>query len=312
VVESRDSGRTWQPPRILNDTPVDDRDAGIVALGDDRLLVTMFAVDSRMYREAFTRRYGDHPEEARAMIREVDGWDNATVSAWVGSWVMLGRLGQPDPWPMYRAPVSSPHGPTLLQNGDLLYLGKHCGLPPHFDMGSGTIRTARSTDGGRSWTVEAQIPLAPGMEGGNVHEPHLTQLPDGTLVAMIRYEHRAGAANNYEYFSTFVSRSEDGGKTFSPMAYVCHGSPPHLLWHRGVLICSLGNRRPPYGQQVILSDDGGRSWSAPQDLFSGAPDADLGYPATAALPDGTLLTVYYQKFAPGEKCALLCTHWALE
>jgi hypothetical protein len=213
---SRDGGRTWQPPRILNDTPVDDRDAGIVALGDDRLLVTMFAVDSRMYREGFARRYAEHPEEARAMVREVGGWDDATVSAWVGSWVMLGRLGQLDPWPMYRAPVSSPHGPTLLQNGDLLYLGKHCGLPPHFDMGSGTIRTARSTDGGRSWTVEAQIPLAPGMEGGNVHEPHLTQLPDGTLVAMIRYEYRAGPPTTMRTFPPLSADQRTEAKPFPP------------------------------------------------------------------------------------------------
>ena len=41
------------------------------------------------------------------------------------------------------------------------------------------------------------------------------------------------------------------------------------------------------------------------------PTADLGYPATAALPDGSLLTVYYQAPAAGRKCAILSTRWRL-
>lgn len=44
---SRDGGRTWSPPRVISDTPLDDRDAGVVSLGGQRLLVTWFTTDTR-------------------------------------------------------------------------------------------------------------------------------------------------------------------------------------------------------------------------------------------------------------------------
>ena len=40
-------------------------------------------------------------------------------------------------------------------------------------------------------------------------------------------------------------------------------------------------------------------------LFDDAPDTDLGYPSTVELSDGSLLTVYYQKYA-GDENARFC------
>ena len=48
---------------------------------------------------------------------------------------------------------------------------------------------------------------------------------------------------------------------------------------------------------MILRDDG--------------PDGDLGYPSSAELDDGSILTVYYQKVASADKCSLLWTRWKL-
>ena len=41
------------------------------------------------------------------------------------------------------------------------------------------------------------------------------------------------------------------------------------------------------------------------------PTWDLGYPSSVELPDGSLLTVCYQRCAPGEKCSLLRNRWRL-
>ena len=37
---SKNGGRTWTPPIVINDTYLDDRDAGIVYMGHGRMLVT--------------------------------------------------------------------------------------------------------------------------------------------------------------------------------------------------------------------------------------------------------------------------------
>ena len=40
--KSYDEGKTWCSPMIINDTPLDDRDAGIVNISGGSLLVTWF------------------------------------------------------------------------------------------------------------------------------------------------------------------------------------------------------------------------------------------------------------------------------
>ena len=43
-----------------------------------------------------------------------------------------------------------------------------------------------------------------------------------------------------------------------------------------------------------------------------APNADLGYPASAQLDDGTIITVYYQCPQAGQKTVIMTTRWGLE
>jgi hypothetical protein len=56
-----------------------------------------------------------------------------------------------------------------------------------------------------------------------------------------------------------------------------------------------------------------RTWDVKNEiaLVDDAPDGDLGYPASAQLGDGTILTIYYQKDCPSEKPCLMATHWRL-
>ncbi len=91
------------------------------------------------------------------------------------------------------------------------------------------------------------------------------------------------------------------------------GSPPHLLKHSsGKLILSYGRREYPCGERAVVSSDGGLTWEAEYILDENRPEnGDLGYPATAELPDGSLYTVYYQKYRSDGKCSILATHWEL-
>ena len=42
-----------------------------------------------------------------------------------------------------------------------------------------------------------------------------------------------------------------------------------------------------------------------------ARGGDLGYPATVELDDGSLMTVYYQKYEDDANCSILYTRWRL-
>ena len=167
-----------------------------------------------------------------------------------------------------RVPVTTPHGPILLQSGDLLYFGKE------YMTDSESLR-ARAEP---SWLCAPGDPAAPGPRRRrsalqrsvepNYHEPHVVELPSGKLVGVIRVRKlwpecdvtRLGLVD----FSMAKTESTDGGRTWtrvSPMGF--HGSPPHLLRHSsGALVLTYGYRLAPFGQRVALSwDDGASSGS---------------------------------------------------
>jgi sialidase-1 len=307
---STDDGRTWSAPRVINDSPIDDRDAGVVHLGGGRLLVSWFTSDTRRYRQAdWCKRTLGEAELAR-WDAALAGWTDDLVRRWLGSWVMLSDDRGATWSAPIRAPVSTPHGPIRLASGDLLYLGKDADA-----MGEGRIWAARSRDGGRAWTVLGAVPECAGTTPKNYHEPHVIALPTGKLVGMIRVEQLAveRPADGLINFSLFQTESPDGGATWTPArpTGVC-GSPPHLLRHSsGALVCVYGFRRPGYGQRAILSRDDGATWESDWIIRDDGPDGDLGYPASAELADGSLLTIYYQKVPGDRKCSLLWSRWRL-
>ena len=49
LTRSHDGGKTWTIPAIVNDTWLDDRDAGILSLGGKRLLITWFTNPADTY-----------------------------------------------------------------------------------------------------------------------------------------------------------------------------------------------------------------------------------------------------------------------
>jgi len=304
LLASEDEGQTWTPPQILNNSEIDDRDAGIVNLGGNKVLVSWFTSDTRKHLDSCIKKHGD--QEAVLWKRVMDTWTEKTVQGELGSWIRLTQDGRNWGDPI-KIPVNAPHGPARLKNGDLLYLGKGMG-----EESPGDIRAVRSVDDGKSWEELGIVPNGDGAFNENFHEPHVVETPSGKLLGLIRYEY-ADDKNTHTNFSLFQTESEDGGITWSqsfPLGF--HGSPPHLVLHpSGAIVGVYGYRLEPYGQRAMISMDEGETWASDIVLREDGPDGDLGYPSSAVMPDGDIFTVYYQKFAPGEKCSLLWTRWKL-
>lgn len=313
---STDDGRTWSPPRVINDSPLDDRDAGIVNLGGKRLLLSWFASDHRLsYSQGeFKEWLGE--EEFASWGPTLQALTDDVASQYLGSWIMLSHDAGATWGAPIQVPVSTPHGPIRLHSGDLLYLGKPFGTID--DLLNASITAARSADGGSTWQILGQVPMFPKTVGANYHEAHVVELPSGKLIGAIRAENGGGVdldkdAGVKGVCSIMMTDSADGGRTWSqakPLNF--HGSPPHLLRHSsGILVMTYGYRQAPYGQRVAFSRDDGATWEHDWIVRDDGPDWDLGYPSTAELGDGSLFTVCYQKSAAGEKPSLLWSRWQL-
>ena len=299
---SYDDGQTWTHPRVINDTPLDDRDTGLISLGGRKLLLTWYS--STMFR--------NWSDPAPPMLRPEND------ERFLGPWMRMsddGGLTWAEPT---RTDVYTTHGPIRLRSGEILYLGKR------FDMttmecngGPESITAIHSTDGGHTWSPLGSVPPAEGtMPDGGYGEPHAVELPDGTLLAIIRYQGPDPVGHELESpgFTMMQTMSTDGGRTWAQAQILnFHGSPPHLLLHSsGAVVCVYGHRREPFGERAMISRDGGRSWTYNYVLRDDGPDWDLGYPSSVEMPDASILTLYYQK-AGGvdEKCSLLWTRWKL-
>lgn len=306
---SPDGGEHWSCPIIINDTWMDDRDAGITYLGQGRLLQTYFHHPVSFYLG-----------EREWMRRDADCYSCGTVMGMLdsypaytpemdtpGSFIRLSdNYGMSWSAPV-QVPVTAPHGPVRTASGRLLYLGKEFWSDR---SEKGEILLFESPDSGKSWEFISQIPRPEGCEPCNLHEPHLAELPDGRLVAGIRVE---GIGPQ---FTIYFSASTDGGRSWSrPRSSGISGSPPHLLvLSDGVLLCTYGRRElqndNPCGIRAVVSRDGFESFG-PELVLSESPSADLGYPATVELDDGALVTVYYQRVGEDTRTSILYTKWRL-
>ncbi|NLZ56270.1 MAG: exo-alpha-sialidase [Clostridiaceae bacterium] len=328
---SNDEGRTWSQPIIVNNTWLDDRDAGLLAVPDGRILLSWFSSDFSVIEK---RRHVWSKRLSEAEFNLIDAY--ITVSTpdpgfTPGSYVRLGsKDGRYWGEPVF-VPVSAPHGPICLRDGSLLYVGrrgaaeaKRCReIDPDSQVTWPRICAYLSRDCGETWSCLAELPVPSDTDCDNFYEPHAIELADGRLLAVLRYEERPGLENNYPRLCLFTSCSEDGGRTWSTAQYLPQaiGAPGHLTYHSsGALLCSYNERdyiAPGCRnvEHVLISYDDGRTW--PRDLVLTAPayDWDIGYPSTAELKDGSLLTVYYEKAAVGgiqdRLCSILATCWEL-
>ena len=168
----------------------------------------------------------------------------------------------------------------------------------------------RSSDGGCTWGEPA-----PTYEG--CCETHILQRRGGDLLAAFRFQRSVRPDDSPDFLEqwadrrdalvgepvfkrVFLADSTDGGKTWEQPRPVCdraghgvlefgecHGQLVELPDGRLVLV--YDHRYPYENAETIarVSDDGGQTWSAQAYHVS----FGMGYPASVALDDGTIVTV---------------------
>ena len=298
MIRSSDDGETWSKPVTIANGPLDDRDSGIVQMPDGEIIVTYF-----------TSTYWTRPEflkQHREWARHLEKIPPDVLKAAEGDFLLRSR----DNGKTWTAPekldanyTQTPHGPILLRDGALLQIGR-----THVN-GKVAIRVSRSDDRGKSWRM--LCPSIPDSDGENngvsqiFCEPHVVECADGTLVGLVRYHGPDNCMRG--------TLSHDGGRTWTPMAKTpMLGLPPHLIaLPDGKLVAVYGRRfgDPGFGEFACISDDNGKTWDGANEvMLMPATSGDLGYPASTLLPNGDIVTVYYQR--QGKKgTILMATKW---
>lgn len=287
IIKSQDQGKTWSKPITINNTPLDDRDAGIIQTKKGTLIISWFTsvAFELSYFDAAVQRYARHSEKLTTEIRE----------KWLGNWIRRSEdFGET--WQEPSMNISSaPHGPILLNDGRLLYIGRG------YWKNQTTITVEQSMDDGKTWKVISDLAGVVGHKN-DLNEPHMVELSSGKLLVLFRSE--SGYLMQTESF--------DKGKSWTNIFNTgIWGFPPHLLrLKNGWIVVVYGHRRKPYGQKACISRDEGNTWDIKNEiLLNEAPSPDLGYPSSIQLHDDSLLTVYYQAEEIGKPTVIKSTLW---
>lgn len=332
---SKNGGKTWSPPIVVQDSYLGDGHGGILYLGNGRMVLSWaYHPGDVMYFDFYHRITGTMfrgKPNSRDKLRGamLDIYPELPAEKLVGgSFIKVSDdygLTWSDP---VRLSVAAPHGPTVCSDGTLMYLGKEYyvstqGTFEAFTEGKGErvyadtweeyinkmekVRTGKeagitpccayaSTDGGKTWEKRGVCQKPDHIQWYSCHEPHVIQLRDGSLLGAIRVEDEGKYENA---MVVYLTRSFDGGVTWSEWECThINGGPPHLLQHSsGAVVLSVGRRtNGDFGEYVQVSWDGGKTWETEYSLDNTSPNNDLGYPCTTELPDGSLVTVYYQRY----------------
>ena len=300
---SNDNGETFSTPEAVIDTVLDDRDAGLCAFGDSGLIMTSFNNSVEFQRSNCTR---EHLQECLDYLDAVNPEDEKNA---LGSEFRISTDNGKTWSKIYRSPVTSPHGPTQLKDGRILWVGRVFSEDDSFNGTDNFVQVWEvKTDGTMNYISSIEN-IEVGGALLNSCEPHMIELDDGTLICHIRMEGNG-------FFSTYQSESCDGGKTWTkPHALLGKrgGAPAHLIKHSsGVLISAYGYREKPYGIRMMISTDNAKTWQTDFVISDNYPDSDLGYPATVELPDGDLLTVFYAHEKEELPAVIMAQKWEIE
>ena len=291
---SDDEGETFTYPAPVIDTPLDDRDGGILAYGKSGVIVTSFNNTREFQRKSTDNPYV-HAYLDTVTDEEEEKYLGASYRISTDCGVTFGEIK--------KCPVTIPHGPLELPDGSLMFIGR----PFNHREVKDSIKAYRLPDNGEFELVgEIEDVFNDKGEKATSCEPHSIVLKDGSILTQMRVQ-LAG------YFTIFQSESHDGGRTWSKPKQILSdfgGAPPHLFRHSsGRLVSSYCLREKPYAVRVMISDDEGKTWDIDHDIYVNAVSPDMGYPSTVELKDNSLLTVFYAIPKEGEKAIIMSQKW---
>lgn len=307
IMSTSDGGGTWTEPRVVNDTPLDDRGAGICACPDGTLVLTWY-----------TSHYYQAYEVMRAGFDESGKFKNQMLP-W-SEWEKIIKRITPDDLDKWAPFIRGPSSEDAKKWANAFH-EYNCETSIKYDerFAPYTRRQAnfcrRSSDGGQTWDEPTIIPTG---------TPHgATSTPDGALVHIgydIAWSWDFGFSVSNDKGLTWQRRallkcktkemegtdawfnephvvaapsgklvgmtryqakvkgedrylwqfdSEDGGHTWSePRPTPINGYPPHLLRvSDGRLLTSCSTRHEPQGNRFCFSEDEGKTWNIDDHLF---------------------------------------------
>lgn len=255
AVRSDDEGRTWSTPRVIMDTPHDDRDPHIACLSDGTLMLSWFTT----WNPADPPKGDPHPH-GLFVSASTDGgtlWQPARQI----------RLNSPNWW-VTSAPVRELKDHSLI-------LGLYTMDAKTGNAWGGTIK---SYDHGQTWKDLAPIGEKAGLP-----------LDAETDVIALKKKGQLLAALRSSKVDMHFAWSNDFGRSWSePRDSGFKGHCPIFLRLRNGIIL-LGHRVP--NTSLHWSADDGKTWKGPYevDKVIGA------YPGLVQLPNGDVLCVYYEE-----------------
>jgi hypothetical protein len=300
LIRSRDGGQTWDQEShqvVLPATPLTGNwDSAIVQLADETLLINL--CETGFFKRGIAWE-----------APQYDAGEFITLKTWLGTSV----LKSSDDGHTWSAPI--PVNTTPLKMGSTrvsaLQLPDGGILLPLYGRMDGTFYGmrehageymrayfVRSDDGGDNWEHFSTIAYDPAHIVGYA-EPAPLLLKDGRIVVHLRVHHRP----THRPDNIYQVVSDDGGYTFStPKRLSLWGYPSHLINLRdGRVLATWGYRRNEFGVKACVSEDG-VTWDVNRafSLHEGGQGPSwerqwwhTGYPTTAQLADGSLLTVYH-------------------
>ena len=190
------------------------------------------------------------------------------------------------------SPVTTPHGPTLLPSGDMIWVGCLHSAEVNNDPATEheRIRAYRLNTSDGSMAEIGKIVFEKN-SGLLPCEVHTLALDENRLIAHIRSDTK---------FNLYQSESSDGGRTWtSPHALnEENGGAPSFLFKQssGAIIALYGYRELPYGIKAMFSFDEGKTWDTGYTVYESPITDDIGwdigYPSCIELEDGSLLPLY--------------------
>ena len=301
---SEDEGETYTPPAPVIDTPLDDRDGGLTVFGDSGLIYSSFNN---------TRNFQRSQPQATAYDKAyLDTVTDAQEKEYLGVTYRISYDNGITYGPIYKSPVTSPHGPIELSDGTILWVGRTFSAEDKQLHGDVVAAYTMDLKGGTEYI--GQIDNITDLDSDIAPlscEPHTIELDDGRLLTHIRVQTSDG-----KHFTIYQSESSDKGKTWTKpvrLLPLLGGSPPHILKHSsGALVCTYGYRQPPFGVKTMISFDNGATWDSGHDLYVNGVSGDLGYPSSVELADGSLITIFYARPEKGAPAVIMQQKWSFE
>lgn len=300
---SDDDGKTWTAPAPIIDTVLDDRDTGLCPFGDSGLIVTSFN-NTRQMQKGYINGHTTHrsEEEKAYVLSYLSQISDEQEQAVLGSTYKVSHDNGVTFGHLHISPITSPHGPIELRDGRILWVGTKF----HHQDGVNRVDAYEMDLNGGMTKIGSIEDVELDGKQYDFGEPYTLELSDGTLICHLRSNH----------FSTFQSVSKDGGHTWSKPERLWedyHGAPVHLMeLDNGDILGTYSYRLEPYGICAMLSKDKGQTWDIHNHIYINPFSADLGYPCTVVLDDGSFLTVFYAVEKEIGPSVIMQMRWTLE